>query len=354
MIRATKNSNALSLLRNSGPANKTHLTVSDIQWFPSLVQGVVHRHRKTSLSGSLLILFSLLSVSAHSFAVPTLPVEEVAKGVYVHFGVHELPDKSNHGAIANIGFIVGKRCVAVIDTGGNPKQGIALKKTIEKITAVPVCYVINTHVHPDHIYGNRAFKSPKVKFVGHKKLARAMAMRGPYYIDKAADQIAVNISPGDIIPPDIPVKKRQTLDLGGRVLQLTAHPTAHTDNDLSVYDKQTNTLWLSDLLFIEHIPVVDGSLKGWLKELDRLGKRKFKRVIPGHGPVVTDWPAGLKPELNYLKKLLKEVRAAIKQGKYLQEAMNTVAYSEQGKWKLFDQFHKKNISTSFAELEWED
>ena len=300
-----------------------------------------------------LLFFSGLMIS-QSWAESGLPVKQVAEGIYVHFGVHQLPDKNNHGAIANIGFIVGENCVAVIDTGGSPDQGLQLKKTIKQVTSVPVCYVINTHVHPDHVYGNIAFKQANVKFVGHYKLARAMQLRGAYYIDKAKQQLAINLSQKDIILPDIKIDKQMELDLGRRKLVLTAHPTAHTDNDLSIFDEKTDTLWLSDLLFIKHIPVIDGSIKGWIKELEQLEKRKFKAVIPGHGPIVKDWPKQMRPELSYLKMLLKEIREKIKQGKYLEQAVNTVGLSAKNKWLLYDQFHKKNVTSSFAELEWED
>lgn len=300
----------------------------------------------------LLFLFSVIAQSVG--ALSALNVTEVAPGIYVHFGKHQLPDKQNHGAIANIGFIVGKSCVAVIDTGGNPQQGYALKKAIDQATKKPVCYVINTHVHPDHIYGNIAFKQPGVKFIGHKKLARAMAVRGTYYIDKSADQLDIKLTAKHIIPPDKVVKKHMSIDLGGRKLMLTAHPTAHTDNDLTVFDQQTNTLWMSDLLFIEHLPVIDGSIKGWLKELERMEKHSYKIVIPGHGPIVTDWPQSLRREKKYLQILLTEIRELIKKGRFLEEAVEKVGYSEKDKWKLFDQFHKKNVTTAFAELEWED
>lgn len=296
----------------------------------------------------------LLLSSGCVTAAPVLSVTKVAQGVYVHLGVHELPDTKNHGAIANIGFIVGTRCVAVIDTGGNLQQGQSLKRAIDHATTKPVCYVINTHVHPDHIYGNAVFKAPGVQFVGHEKLARAMAARGTYYIDKAADQLDVKLTPDDIIPPDIAVKEHLEIDLGGRILKLTAHPAAHTDNDLTVYDEQTDTLWISDLLFIEHLPVIDGSLKGWLAELKALESHAYKTVIPGHGPVVTDWPKSMQPEKDYLEMLLTEIRAMIRQGKYLEEAVETVGYSAKGQWRLFDQFHRKNVTTAFAELEWEN
>ena len=154
--------------------------------------------------------------------------------------------------------------------------------------------------------------------------------------------------------PERLVNSHMSLDLGGRKLTLTAHPTAHTDNDLTIYDAKTDTLWMSDLLFIEHIPVIDGSLKGWLSELQRLKTKQFKRVIPGHGPLVTDWPKRMLPELAYLQMLLDEIRLAIKQGVFLEDAVNTVGLSAKENWVLYDQFHKKNVTSAFAELEWED
>ncbi len=297
----------------------------------------------------LMFIFSALTEAA-----TPLSVQQVAPGIYVHFETVKFPDRHNHGAIANIGFIVGDSCVAVIDTGGHPKQGYALKQVISEITDTPVCYVINTHVHPDHINGNSAFKSPGVHFIGHHKLARAMAVRGDFYIDRAQDQLDIKLSAKDIIPPDMPVKKHMTINLGNRELVLTAHPTAHTDNDLTVYDRKTDTLWLSDLLFIDHVPTLDGSIKGWLKEIQRLEKHDYRHVIPGHGPLVTDWPAAIQPQKNYLNQLVTEIRARIRQGEFLEEAVKTVGLSAKKDWKLFDQYHLKNVTAAFAELEWED
>jgi quinoprotein relay system zinc metallohydrolase 2 len=298
-------------------------------------------------------LLVLLAASQQVVATPSLSVKEVASGIYIHFGKHQLPDSKNHGEIANVGFVVGSKCVAVIDSGGSPEQGFALKQSVLQTTHTPICYVINTHVHPDHIYGNRAFKTAGVKFVGHQKLARAMATRGSYYLDKSEQQLGIKLSQADLIPPDIEVKDHFKLDLGGRVLTLEAHRTAHTDNDLSVYDDKTDTMWLSDLLFTEHIPTLDGSLKGWLAEIAVLEKRKFRYVIPGHGELVTDWPHSIQAEKHYLTLLQSEIRAEIKQGKYLEDAVKTVGYSEKNNWQLFDEYHRKNVTSAFAELEWE-
>jgi quinoprotein relay system zinc metallohydrolase 2 len=287
-------------------------------------------------------------------ALPPLSFSQVAPGIYLHISAHHWPDRDNHGEIANIGFIVGERCVAVIDSGGSPQQGAALRNTIKQVTAKPVCYLINTHVHPDHIYGNIAFKEPGVQFVGHHKLARAMATRGDHYLGRAAELLDIQVNQDNIIPPDIEVKDTMTLNLGNRELLLTAHPSAHTDNDLSVYDKSTDTMWLADLLFLEHIPVIDGSIKGWLGEMERLEKNHYKLVVPGHGHLVRDWPTSLQPQKAYLTGLATEVRAMIKQGKTLEQAVNSVGLPAKKNWQLYEQFHRKNVTIAFAELEWED
>ena len=88
---------------------------------------------------AFLIALSLITTPAWA----VFNIKQVAQGIYVHQGLIELPDVHNHDAIANIGFMVGEKCVAVIDSGGSPAQGRQLKKTIQKITSVPICYVIN-------------------------------------------------------------------------------------------------------------------------------------------------------------------------------------------------------------------
>ena len=301
-----------------------------------------------------LFLLGSLLISQHCNALSALSVSQVAPGIYLHVSQNYWPDRANHGEIANIGFIVGDKCVAVIDTGGSPQQGIALRTTIKQTTHLPVCYVINTHVHPDHIYGNIAFKQPGVQFVGHYKLAQAMASRGEHYLSRAEELLAIHVNQNNIIPPDLQVRNTMTLNLGNRELLLTAHPAAHTDNDLSVYDKTTNSLWLSDLLFQEHIPVIDGSIKGWLAELDKLEKNHYALVIPGHGRLVKEWPTAMQPEKAYLQNLRNEIRVMIKQGKTLEQAVNQVGVSAENHWQLFDEFHRRNVTSAFAELEWED
>jgi quinoprotein relay system zinc metallohydrolase 2 len=281
-------------------------------------------------------------------------VNEIATGVWVHEGRHELFSPRNAGDIANAGFVVGNESVAVIDTGGSAMVGASLRAAIRAATDRPVRYVVNTHMHPDHVFGNAAFVADAPTFVGHHKLGRALAARAERYIGANRELLGDAVFTGTrIIPPTVLVRDKLILDLGGRSLVIEAQPTAHTDNDLTIRDVETDTVFLGDLLFAEHIPTLDGSIKGWLALIDRLAGMAARRVVPGHGPAAMAWPAAADALRRYLARVAGDVRAKIKSGRTLAEAVAEAGLSEKGAWRLFEDYHGRNVSAAFAELEWE-
>jgi quinoprotein relay system zinc metallohydrolase 2 len=296
-----------------------------------------------------------LLVGAPARAEQAYTVQEVAPGVFAHQGRYEIFTPRNSGDTSNAGFIVGRDGVAVIDTGGSKKVGEELLQAIRARTSLPIKYVINTHMHPDHVFGNAAFTPEKPTFVGHYKLPRALANRAERYLAINEENLGKEAFAGTrIIPPTLLVKDQIELDLGGRPIVLTAHKTAHTDNDLTVLDKQTGTLFLGDVLFSKHVPALDGSIRGWLKLLQNLKTRTdVARVVPGHGPPTMPWPDALAAEQRYLSRIAEDVRAMIKEGATLSEATRTAGLSEKDAWLLFKEYHARNVSAAFAELEWE-
>lgn len=298
-------------------------------------------------------LFYVVCVAGTAFAENPLPVKEVASGVYVFEGAVALMTERNQGAIANLGFIVGEDAVAVIDTGGSVREGLSLAAAIRSATDKPVRYVINTHMHPDHIFGNAAFEGTGAVFVGHRNLPRALAARGEIYLANYRRLLGANlIKEVKIIAPSLVVDDEMILDLGNRKLALKAWPAAHTDNDLTVLDTATGILFAGDLVMLRHIPVLDGNLRGWISALDRLAQYPASRVVAGHGPPIVDLRQGLSADREYLTKLAGDLRGLLAKGAPISQAV-TAAESEKSKWSLFEDYNARNATAAFAELEWE-
>lgn len=302
------------------------------------------------LKSSMLLCFLLPFGWAES---TPLPVDEVATGVFVHQGVHEEFGEYYHGDIANIGFIIGEDAVAVIDSGGSYRVGLALREAIRTRTSKPIRFVINTHVHSDHIFGNAAFEQDEPEFIGHAQLPRAMQSRAETYEANLKTMLGDAAEGSRIVLPTHTIAAERVIELGQRRLLLKAWPTAHTDHDLTVMDELTGSWWLGDLLFVDRTPSIDGDVPGWLTVIDALSETPATRVIPGHGRVVTDKNAVLANQRRYLQTLIKDLRQAIAEGLTMQASIATAAASERGHWQLFDSTNRRNATLLYPKLEWE-
>ena len=233
---------------------------------------------------------------------------EIAENNYVHFGKHvSIEDKDNED-IAYIGFIVGTNCVAVIDTGGSISIGNKLKKSIRGITKKPICYVINTHVHYDHILGNKAFTDESPDFIGHKDLAEAINQNRDFFLNQFRNNLTSDPKNSDIIEPNILIEKTKKLELGEQLIKL-------------IYSSEN--------------------------ELD------IKVVVPGHGSVASSLDKAIKQQQDYLTLLLNKTRKAINEGKFINEAMENIDKDNEFRWLLHEYQHSTNVSRSYTELEWE-
>ena len=281
-----------------------------------------------------------------------LATEEIASGIHIRRGIDEDATLANDNAIANTGFIVGSEAVLVTDPGGSLTDGERLRASIAQTTKLPVKYVVMSHVHPDHIFGASAFLKDNPVFIGHARLKEALQQRGTYYREKL-EAIFGAENAGTVVLPGMEIRDRTEVDLGGRIIEVTAHAPSHTVCDVSLFDKDTGTLLPADLVFVGRMPSLDGSLRGWIKTLDALKNHAAARAVPGHGPVAVDWPLASAAISRYLTTLDQDTKKAIANGIAIDAAIKTVAASERSEWKLFDDYNGRNVGEAYKELEWE-
>ena len=297
-------------------------------------------------------LLALGAAAARSDLPPALDTVALGDDDYVHFGQVALTSPANAGDIANLGIIVGRDAVAVIDTGGSVQVGRALLEAVRRITDKPVRYVINTHEHPDHVFGDAAFAG--ATFVGHHDLPRELRARWGFYLRSYRDALGqAAIAEVQMVVPTVLVQASMELDLGDRKLRLTAWAPAHTACDLTVLDERTHVLYSGDLVFLDHIPVIDDSIAGWLALMPRLTAVPAERVVPGHGRRVGAWPAALADETRYLSVVAADARRLIAAGTPLAEAVPKIGQSERMRWRLFDDYNPRNATAAYTELEWD-
>ncbi|ABV92219.1 beta-lactamase domain protein [Dinoroseobacter shibae DFL 12 = DSM 16493] len=284
----------------------------------------------------------------------TFEMAEVAEGVFVHRGAVAEPDMNNRGNVSNLGFVVGERSVAVIDSGTARWMGEATWRAIRAVTDKPVSHVILTHMHPDHVFGASVLVEGGALAVGHRDLPRALIDRQVNYLASLARLIGAETMLGtEVTLLDDFVETTAEIDLGGRVLELETWPTSHTGTDLTVLDRESGILFAGDLVFDRHTPALDGSLLGWRAVIAELAQREITGVVPGHGGPLLEWPVGAADMARYLGVLERDTRRALDAGERLGEAVARIAAEEQEYWELFEAYNPRNATVAFTELEWE-
>jgi len=330
------------------------------RYFPRKVSNMLGESQRSSKPGSnirvtrreTLICGLCLCCLPTTTGAAAAALTEVGSGIFIRAGLHEEVTQANGGGIANVGFIVGRDAVLVTDACGSLADGEWLRAEIRKRTDKPIRYVLVTHVHPDHCFGAAAFAADQPIIIGHHALRVALEARGEFYRKRLAEILGSDRA-GTVVYPTEEVKDGLELDLGGRVLRLIAHGPAHTNCDLSMLDVQTGLLFPADLLFVHRVPALDGSLRGWLNEAERLKRLGAARAVPGHGPTVVDFAPTMLDLTRYLSVLREETRTAIAAGVSIADAGRTVAQTERGRWALFDDYNERNVVKAYKELEWE-
>ena len=268
---------------------------------------------------SLLVALFLSLPLAAAELVYALEPRRIAENTWLLEGSTENFAMSNGGDIVNVAFIVTEAGVVLIDTGISRRYGEALRAAIGRVTERPIVLVINTHHHPDHVFGNQAFGDVPIASLARTR--ELLAEQGAAFADNLYRLLGdwmrgtEVLLPGETLEPGV-------REIGGHRLRMLAF-SGHTDADLAILDETTGVLFAADLVFYQRAlttPQTPG-LQVWLDDLAALEKLPYALLVPGHGPVASGREpfAQMRDYLGWLDGLLRDSAAA---GLDMNEVMN--------------------------------
>lgn len=269
---------------------------------------------------SLFVALFLSLPLAAAELVYALEPRRIAENTWLLEGSTENFAMSNGGDIVNVAFIVTEAGVVLIDTGISRRYGEALRAAIGRVTERPIVLVINTHHHPDHVFGNQAFSDLPIASLARTR--ELLAEQGPAFADNLYRLLGdwmrgtEVLLPGETLEPGV-------REIGGHRLRMLAF-SGHTGADLAILDETTGVLFAADLVFYQRAlttPQTPG-LQVWLDDLAALEKLPYALLVPGHGPVASGREpfAQMRDYLGWLDGLLRDSAAA---GLDMNEVMNT-------------------------------
>jgi glyoxylase-like metal-dependent hydrolase (beta-lactamase superfamily II) len=224
-----------------------------------------------------------------SFAKPPMVVAgttvRIAEQVYV------IPDQ-RVPLVPNVGIIVGTEGVLVVDTGMGPANAEIVLAEVQKITDLPIRYLVSTHFHPEHNFGAQSFPEETVLIYAiaqYEDLQNKGAYYRDWFTDMFGDDVRELLAPVKFVAPDVTFERKAAVDLGDLPVQLYHFgAAAHTGGDTVIYLPQQKILFSGGLTpnrFFPILPDADSSVAGWIKSLDELAKLDARMIVPGHGEV---------------------------------------------------------------------
>jgi len=266
-----------------------------------------------------LLLIAASTSYAQDFAT-SFKSTEVVPGIYMVEGV-------NGFGGGNMCLLIGEDYVAMIDDGFAPLAPTLLAHVTET-AGRPINFMINTHVHGDHVGGNAHFAEQGTVVFAHENIRKRLLQNS----DPAG---------GDSGLPVVTFGEGVTFHLNGLEAQVFHIPRAHTDGDAAIYFPGVNVIHAADVLFNNLFPYIDldngGTVDGFIagqQKLISLADDETK-IIPGHGPLATK--ADLQRNLLVLTDSQARVKLLVDQGRTIEEILEAnplSVYHEDYNWRF--------------------
>ncbi len=244
---------------------------------------------KARISGKAVI--SVVAMAASSVLLCGLSfagegLVKITENVYSYVGAKDGSASNSFGA--NAGIVIGEDAIVVVDALVSAKAARKFIGDIRVVSDKPVKYVVNTHAHLDHAFGNSEFAKLGAAVVSHVKCRDIMEKTAEDTLNNAAAYglTAEDTAGTAIAYPSLTFENTMAIDLGGLKAELIFVAPSHTAGSVLVYLPEEKTLFAGDVLFTDFHPFMgEGDIDGWLKTLGYIETLDVERIIPGHGPV---------------------------------------------------------------------
>lgn len=233
------------------------------------------------------LMTALIGFAAATGATPAGGgLTKIAEGIYSYVDVKHASPQNSFGA--NAGIVVGRDGIVVVDTLISAKEAKKFIKDIRAVSGKPIKYVVNTHMHLDHAFGNCEFEKLGATIIAHVAGKREMKSYAESALKNAS---AFGLTEKDmegtgLCYPALTFDKQMEIDLGDRAVQFIHLGHSHTEGSVVVLVPDQKTLFAGDILFTNYQPnFKHGDIDGWIKALEALLSQDAATIIPGHGPV---------------------------------------------------------------------
>jgi cyclase len=213
---------------------------------------------------------------------------KIAEDVYSYVGVQNASPANSYGA--NAGIVIGRDAVLVVDTLISAKEAERFLADIRKVTDKPLRYVVNTHTHLDHAFGNDVFAKLGAVVISQERDRAAFEKSAETALkDAAAFGVTEEMLKGTTISvPTVSFTEKARIDLGGIAVELIAAAPSHSPGSAFVWIPSRKVVFAGDVLFTDFHPyMAEGDVFGWIQALDAIAGLDVSAIVPGHGPLST-------------------------------------------------------------------
>lgn len=274
---------------------------------------------------ALFVSIAWLTIAAFPIVAQDLEpnIRKIKDGIYV---------QSAREVNSTVGIVITNDGVVLIDTGQTLVDTRQVQEAIRKLTPLPVRYVINTEVHPDHTSGNFVF-SPPGMVINHAGAGEAMRKAdNPKRFATAAPEIQTAAQGYRLVTPQIEYHERMTLRVGERTFELLRLKNAHSEADTAVWLPQERVLFAASVA----IPNSLNNIRPFVTLADMLAAIQMMRalnpdvVVPGHGSFGTI--KIFDDNERYFGLLIERVGALVRQGRSLEQIHKELRMPEYSHW----------------------